>query len=81
MGMRCKTPSPFVPAGAHELHVHPFGGEKVHWTFSCFRLTSREGRGEVGRRLHFIGPPSVGLYPASVPAFLAQRSSVAILLI
>jgi hypothetical protein len=29
--------------------VRPFGGVKVHWTFTCFRLTSRFcGRGGVG---------------------------------
>src|SRR3989344_7192838 len=53
MGMRGNPPSPPVPAGAHERHVRPFGGEKVHWTFSSFRLTSREGRGEVGENLPF----------------------------
>jgi thiamine-monophosphate kinase len=26
--------------------VHPFGGEKVHWTFSCFHLTSLKGEAE-----------------------------------
>ena len=36
-------PDPIVdphlfPPGAHENHVRPLGGEKVHWTFSCFRL-------------------------------------------
>jgi hypothetical protein len=25
--------------------VRPFGGEKVHWTFSSFRLTPVEGEG------------------------------------
>ena len=36
--------SPLLPARAQKNRLRPFGGEKVHWTFSCFRLTSR-GRG------------------------------------
>ncbi len=28
-----------------EKHLRPFGGEKVHWTFSWFRLTSQRERG------------------------------------
>mgnify|MGYP001604884056 CR=1 FL=1 len=47
-----RKPSPLVPAGAHKNPVRPFGGTKVHWTFVCFRLTSREGRG-IGESLHF----------------------------
>jgi len=40
-------PHPYLfSPGAHQNHVRPFGGEKVHRTFSCFRLTSRKGRGE-----------------------------------
>ena len=34
-------PSPLLPARAQKNRPRPFGGEKVHWTFSCFRLTSR----------------------------------------
>ena len=37
--------TPIVPAGAQKNRLRPFGGEKVHWTFSCFRLTSRRERG------------------------------------
>jgi len=40
------APTLAVPAGAHMNRVRPFGGEKVHWTFSYFRLTPRKrGRG------------------------------------
>ena len=34
-------PSPLLPARAQKNRLRPFSGEKVHWTFSCFRLTSR----------------------------------------
>ena len=38
------APTLTVPARAYMDRVRPFGGEKVHWTFSCFRLApSREG--------------------------------------
>ncbi|MEX2163172.1 MAG: hypothetical protein WD823_02860 [Sulfuricaulis sp.] len=36
--------TPAIPAGAHKNHMRPFGGEKVHRTFSCFRLTSQRER-------------------------------------
>jgi hypothetical protein len=36
--------TPVVPAWAQKNHLCPFGGEKVHRTFSCFRLTSRRER-------------------------------------
>jgi hypothetical protein len=36
--------APLIPAGAHHNMVHPFGGEKVHWTFSLSPLTSRRER-------------------------------------
>jgi len=32
-----------MPAGVHD-YMHPFGGEKVHWTFSLFHLTPLKGR-------------------------------------
>jgi hypothetical protein len=32
-------PLSLFPPGAHKRHVCPFGGEKVHRTFSRFRLT------------------------------------------
>ena len=35
------TLTPVIPAGAQMNHLRPLGGEKVHWTFSCFRLSSR----------------------------------------
>ena len=38
------TLTPVVPAGAQKNRLRPLGGEKVHWTFSCFRLSSRRGR-------------------------------------
>ena len=44
--MNCKIPLiPDVPAGAQQNRLRPFGGEKVHRTFSGFRLTSRRERG------------------------------------
>ena len=49
------TPTPFPPR-AHEIRVRPLGGEKVHWTFSCFRLASHfRGRGGVGRLSFWLG--------------------------
>ncbi|MBI5782460.1 MAG: endonuclease domain-containing protein [Gammaproteobacteria bacterium] len=42
------TPTLFPP-GAHENHVRPLGGEKVHWTFSNFRLSPRKGGGRAGK--------------------------------
>ena len=41
-------PHPYLfSPGAHQNHVRPFGGEKVHRTFSGFRPTSRfAGEGE-----------------------------------
>jgi hypothetical protein len=47
---RCIAPSPLAlfPPGVRGNPAHPFGGEKVHWTFSCFRLTPRvAGEGEL----------------------------------
>ena len=44
------TPTPFPPR-AHEIRVRPLGGEKVHRTFSCFRLSPRKGGGKVRKWL------------------------------
>jgi hypothetical protein len=41
--------APVIPAGAHQTTVRPFDGEKVHWTFSVSRLTSRRARGCINR--------------------------------
>jgi hypothetical protein len=42
------APTLTVPTRAYMDRVRPFGGEKVHWTFSYFRLTPRtRGRGIV----------------------------------
>lgn len=38
------TPTLFPP-GAHQNHVRPLGGGKVHRTFPCFRLSPRKGGG------------------------------------
>jgi len=38
------TLTPVVPARAQKNHLRPLGGEKVHQTFSCFRLTSHRER-------------------------------------
>jgi len=39
-----QNPSPpSFPPGVRNAS-HPFGGEKVHWTFSVFRLTPLKGR-------------------------------------
>ena len=46
-------PSPFLP-GVREKLAHPLGGEKVHRTFSGFRLAPLQG----GRRKN--PPPSGG---------------------
>jgi hypothetical protein len=43
--------TPDIPAGVHQNIVHPFGGEKVHWTFSFFRLTSRRVREQLWQSL------------------------------
>ena len=37
-----KTPSPSNPGRG--ACMHPFDGEKVHWTFSSFHLTPLKGR-------------------------------------
>ncbi|OGI50256.1 MAG: hypothetical protein A3E57_05900 [Candidatus Muproteobacteria bacterium RIFCSPHIGHO2_12_FULL_60_33] len=43
-GVNLTLPLALFPPGVHENHVHPLGGEKIHQTFSCFRLApSREG--------------------------------------
>ena len=42
--------TPIIPAGAHKNNVRPFGGEKVHKTFSGFHLTSRREREYMGRQ-------------------------------
>ena len=44
------SPTPFPP-GAHENRVRLLGGEKVHRTFSCFRLSPHNGGGRNGRQL------------------------------
>jgi hypothetical protein len=36
----------FLPGVRGKL-AHPLGGEKVHWTFSGFRLTPHEGGRDV----------------------------------
>ena len=42
------TLTPVVPAGAQKNRLRPLGGEKVHWTFSGFRLSPRKGGGNNG---------------------------------
>ena len=37
--------TPVVPTRVQKNHLRPFGGEKVHWPFSCFRLSSHGERG------------------------------------
>ncbi len=58
-----KTPPTLVPVRGAQNHAHPLGGEKVHRTFSCFRLTPRKGGGSNspsprGRGLGGGGRPS-----------------------
>jgi hypothetical protein len=33
-----------IPAGAHQMIVHPLSGENVHGTFAIDRLTSQKER-------------------------------------
>ena len=44
------SPTPFPP-GAHENRVRPLGEGKVHWSFSCFRLSPHNGGERNGRQL------------------------------
>jgi len=39
-------PPPCFPPRAHQNHVRPLGGQKVHRTFCCFRLSPRKGEGK-----------------------------------
>jgi hypothetical protein len=53
--------TPVIPAGAQKNRLRPFGGRKVHWTFLCFRLTSRREREFFSNLLgKSIGESSVG---------------------
>jgi hypothetical protein len=38
-------PHPYARRGAVSF-LHPFGGEKIHRTFSCFRLSPLKGGGD-----------------------------------
>jgi hypothetical protein len=51
--------TPVIPAGAHQTTVRPFGGEKVHRTFSVSRLTSLGERGSVvaGDYRYYLSQP------------------------
>ena len=56
-GFAVVCPHPGYSRRGAENRLRPFGGEKVHWTFCCFRLTSRREREKSGT--HYLAVGSV----------------------